>query len=70
MKQQDKRNSKSRTIHINNIMSCHNFPHNGQCSTTNEDTGSPRPKKVNILEMRKRQAVVMKKVKLQTTKEI
>ena len=51
-------------------MSCHNFPHNGQCSTTNEDTGSPRPKKVNILEMRKRQPVVMKKVKLQTTKEI
>ena len=51
-------------------MPCHNFPHNGQCSTTNKDTGSPRPKKVNISEMRKRQAVVMKKVKLQTAKEI
>ena len=64
VEEQEKRPSKSKTIHINNIMSCHNFPHKNQCSTTKEDTGSPRPKKINILAITKRQAVVMKKVKL------
>ena len=40
--EQDKPNNKSRTLLKNNIMSCHNLPHNDQYSTTKKDTASPR----------------------------
>ena len=42
VKELDKPNSKSRTLHSNNIMSCHNLSHIDQYSTTRKDTVSPR----------------------------
>ena len=42
VREQDKPNNKSRTLHRNNILPCHNLPHNDQYSTTKKDTASSR----------------------------
>ena len=42
VREQDKPNSKSRTLYRSNIMSCHGLPHNDQYSTTEKDTASLR----------------------------
>ena len=41
VKEIDKPNSRNRTLHRNNIMSCHNLPHNDQYNKTNKDTTQP-----------------------------